>query len=67
METKPGPKTTEFWTMLFTNVLALIQVVAGPVNIHDSRLAIPWAIVNGLYIFSRGQAKQGVPYTAPPE
>jgi hypothetical protein len=60
METKPGPKTTEFWTAMFANALGLIQLVAGPVNVSDSKIATVLAIVNGAYVASRGLAKQGV-------
>jgi hypothetical protein len=64
METKPGPKTTEFWTNLFVNALGIIQLLAGPVNVSDSKVATVLAIVNGAYIASRGLAKQGVPAPA---
>lgn len=60
-ETKPGPKTTEFWVTMFANVLGLIQVIAGPVDVTDNKIAIALAIVNGAYAASRGLAKQGVP------
>jgi hypothetical protein len=60
METKPAPKTTEFWTTVFTNALGLLQVIAGPVNVSDNKVATVLAIVNGAYIASRGLAKQGV-------
>ena len=60
METKPAVKTTEFWTTVFTNLLGLVQLIAGPVNVGDSKIATVLAIVNGAYIASRGIAKQGV-------
>jgi hypothetical protein len=61
METRPGTRTTEFWTTIFTNALGLIQMVAGPVNVSDNRVATLLAIVNAAYLASRGLAKQGVP------
>jgi hypothetical protein len=60
METKPSTKTSEFWTMVFSNALGLVQVIAGPVNVSDSKVATVLAIVNGAYLASRGLAKQGV-------
>lgn len=63
METKPGTKTTEFWTTLFVNALGIIQMLTGPVNITDSKIATVLAVVNGAYVASRGLAKQGVAYT----
>jgi hypothetical protein len=60
METKPGPKTTEFWVTMFSNALGLVQLVAGPVNVSDNRVAVVLAIINGAYAASRGLAKQGV-------
>lgn len=62
-ETRPGVKTTEFWAAAFTNALGLVQILAGPANIHDGKVATLLAIVNGAYIASRGIAKAGVPNT----
>lgn len=64
-ETKPGVKTTEFWTMLFGNALGIVQLLAGPVNVSDSKVTIALAILNGAYVASRGLAKQGVAYEPP--
>lgn len=60
-EAKPGVYTTEFWTNLIGNLLGVIQLVAGPVNVSDSRVVLVLAVINGAYIASRGLAKQGVP------
>ncbi len=60
-ETRPGVRTSEFWTNLFVNALGIVQLLAGPVNVSDSKVATVLAIVNGAYIASRGLAKQGVP------
>jgi hypothetical protein len=62
-ETKPGVRTTEFWTMLFSNALGIVQLLVGPVNVHDGKTLTVLGIVNGAYIASRGLAKQGVPFT----
>lgn len=60
METKPGPKTTEFWVTIFGNLLGLFQVAVGPVNVTDNKVVIALGIINGAYAVSRGLAKQGV-------
>ncbi len=60
-ESKPGVKTSEFWVTAFSNALALIQLIAGPVNVSDGKIATVLAIINGAYAASRGLAKQGVP------
>jgi hypothetical protein len=62
-ETKPAVKTTEFWTMLFGNLLGVVQLVAGPVNVSDNRIGLAMSIITGAYMASRGLAKQGIPYT----
>lgn len=59
-ETRPGVRTTEFWTMLFSNVAGLVQLTAGPVDVSNRYVAIGLAVVNGLYAVGRGLAKQGV-------
>lgn len=59
-ESKSGPKTTEFWVTMFGNALALIQLLAGPVDVSDGKVVTALAIINGAYAASRGLAKQGV-------
>src|SRR5205814_1874716 len=59
-ETKPGPQTTEFWVTIFSNALGLLQMIAGPVNVSDNKVATLLAVVNAAYAASRGLAKQGV-------
>jgi hypothetical protein len=69
METKPAVKTTEFWTMLFGQVLGLLQLTGAWQYAPDGRntyVAIGMAVLGGLYAVARGQAKSGVPYEGPP-
>jgi hypothetical protein len=61
METRPGVKTTEFWTTLGLNVLGSVQLLFGPVDVQNKYVVIGMAIVSGVYNASRGLAKQGVP------
>lgn len=60
-ESKRGVKTTEFWVTLFGNALALVQLLAGPVDVSDGKVVTAMAVINGAYAASRGLAKQGVP------
>lgn len=60
-ETKPGVQTTEFWTMLFSNVAGVIQLLAGPADVSNKWVAIALGVVNGAYAVGRGLAKSGVP------
>jgi hypothetical protein len=59
-ETKPGVYTSEFWAMLVGNILGIVQMILGPVNVSDNRVALVMAIITGLYQASRGLAKAGV-------
>jgi hypothetical protein len=59
-ETKPGVYTSEFWVTLIGNILGIVQMVLGPVNVNDNRVVLALAIINGLYAASRGLAKAGV-------
>lgn len=68
METKPGIQTTEFWTNLFGQVVALLQLTGAwqympPSN--NKYVIIAMAVLGGLYAVGRGRAKQGVPYNPP--
>lgn len=65
MESKPGVTTSEFWTTIFVNALGIVQLLAGPVDVSDNKVAVVLGIVNGAYAASRGLAKQGVPYSPP--
>jgi len=60
METKPGPKTTEFWTMIFTNVLGLVNVTGIWNYVPNGVSVYVMAIVSGLYAVARGLAKLNV-------
>lgn len=60
-ETRPGIRTTEFWTTIFANALGSFELVFGGLNIDNENVMLAMAIVNGLYAASRGLAKQGVP------
>lgn len=62
-ETKAGYLTTEFWTTVVAEVLAVIQMLTGTINVSNKWVVLGMAIVGGLYNGSRGLAKQGVPYT----
>jgi hypothetical protein len=60
LETKPGTKTTEFWSSMAVNAAMLLNL-AGVWNFVPNRYSvIVIGIVQGLYSLSRGQAKQGV-------
>lgn len=61
LETRPGPKTTEFWYTLASNVLGIFQMAVGPVNVEDNVVVIALAIINALYAVGRGLAKQNIP------
>jgi predicted tellurium resistance membrane protein TerC len=65
METKPGVQTTEFWTMLFGQVVAVLQLTGAWQYMPSSKnpyVIIAMAVLGGLYAVGRGRAKQGVPY-----
>ena len=64
-ESKPGYRTTEFWTMLFTNGFLLGDMVGIWDAVLDNVATIAVAIISGLYALERGQAKQGIPYVEP--
>lgn len=59
-ETKPGVFTSEFWTMLFTNILGVIQLLGGVVDVNNKWVVLAMGIITGLYNVSRGFAKAGV-------
>jgi hypothetical protein len=60
-ETRPGVYTTEFWTMLLTQVLGALQLTGVfDVAVGNKYVVLAMAIVAGLYNASRGFAKQGV-------
>jgi len=63
METKPGYKTTEFWLTMVTNLVIAANLAGAFDGIPNRYAALVAAVVNGAYAISRGQAKQGVPYT----
>lgn len=60
-ETKPAPKTTEFWISIVLIVLGGLQQVFGLVDVSDSRVALMQTLVASAYAIARGLAKQGVP------
>lgn len=60
-ETKIFYKTSEFWLVVFTNVLAIVAQMAGSL---PAKYAVPLqAFINAGYALSRGLAKSGVPPT----
>lgn len=63
METKPGYLTTEFWVTMFGNLSGLLNLVGAWDFVPNKWIVIALAVLNGLYAVSRGQAKQGIPYT----
>lgn len=63
METKPAVQTTEFWSHLMVQVVALAQLtgVWQYLPSHDNTWVVTaMAIVGGLYATGRGLAKSGV-------
>ena len=60
-ETRPAPKTTEFWISISLIVLGAIQQIFGIINVSDSRVALLQTLVASAYAIARGLAKQGVP------
>ena len=62
LETKPGYLTTEFWSTITLNVLGVVQLCTGSVDVNNKYVALAMAIVTGLYNGSRGLAKAGIPY-----
>jgi len=61
METKPGVKTTEFWVMVVTNIMAVLNMTSIWDYVPNKYSVLLIGVVNGLYALSRGQAKSGVP------
>lgn len=60
METKPGYKTTEFWTMMGIQLLGLANLTGiwdWASNYHGG---IIMSVVGAAYAVARGIAKQGV-------
>ena len=60
METKPGYLTTEFWTMVITNLINLANLVGIWNFVPNKYSAIIMAILGGAYAAARGLAKAGV-------
>lgn len=69
LETKAGPKTTEFWVIIFANLAGVLQLsgvdLADVSNSQNKYVVIALAAVNGLYAVGRGLAKQGIPAVDP--
>lgn len=61
METKPGTKTTEFWTMIVVNIINLLNMMNVWNFVPNRYSAVLMAGVTGLYTLSRGWAKSGIP------
>ena len=61
-ETKPGAKTTEFYLVVFANLVGVLELVADPFNIENKWVLLATALVTAAYAISRGQAKAGLPY-----
>ena len=65
METKPAYLTTEFWVSILTGLYMVANTTGAVDQIPKTWSGIALAIVGAAYAVSRGQAKQGVPYTPP--
>lgn len=76
METKPAPKTTEFWITIAISVLTWLTTIgnnAQVVNVVPDKYSYvlngvamaSTALLAGLYTIGRGKAKQGIAYTPP--
>lgn len=61
VETRPAPKTTEFWISVVLIVLGALQQIFGLINVSDSRVALLQTVVASAYAIARGLAKAGVP------
>ena len=60
METKPGPKTTEFWTSVLTGGYMALNATGVLEQIPNKWAAIALAAIGGAYNVSRGLAKNSV-------
>lgn len=60
METKWGPKTTEFWVVIFTMILNFLNITGVWDFTTNGVSAWIMAIIGGLYAVSRGIAKNDV-------
>lgn len=65
METKPGVTTTEFWVSILTGLYMVLNTTGVVNQIPDKWAGVATAVIAAAYSLSRGQAKQGVPYTKP--
>jgi len=67
LETKPAFYTTEFWVTLFGLALNFVNIAGiwdWASNWHSGILA---TVIMAFYTVARGQAKQGVPWSPPPD
>ena len=66
METKPGPKTTEFWVMVYVQLMQLANLT-GVWNFVPNRVSgYIVAAVTFAYAIARGIAKANVKPDIPP-
>lgn len=65
METKPGYFTTEFWLSVLSAVYLVLNASGILNEVNPKWAAIATAVVTAAYTLSRGQAKNGVPYSGP--
>lgn len=57
--TRPGIKTTEFWTAVLTALYFVANATGVFTSIPSSISAIAVAIITAAYALSRGSAKRG--------
>ncbi len=63
METKPAIRTTEFWVSVLTGAYMVLNTTGVLNQIPAKWSGVLVAVITAAYAVSRGQAKQGVPYT----
>jgi hypothetical protein len=61
-ETKPGWQSSEFWLVLATNLVLVLELCADPFNIENKWVLLAGALVNAIYATARGVAKSGIEY-----
>lgn len=62
METKPAIRTTEFWVHALVQLFFLLNTLNVYTYVPDPWSGLAQAVLAAAYIWSRGQAKSGVPY-----
>lgn len=60
METKPGPKTTEFWVVILTALLNVLNITGAWDFVPNGISVYAMAILGAFYAVGRGLAKLNV-------